>query len=197
MEQLSGLDTAFVQQDSHRTPMHICAVLVYDTGDHGQGMTTRADLKKLAAQRLTHFPLFRRKLQQVPMGMDTPYWIDIAEPDWEQHISESPLRGGEDWEALRRQLAQLHGARMNLAQPLWEMHLIHGLHGLSGLPQHCQALVLKIHHAAIDGISMAAIINALHTSPPDEMWDGNKQMKPPGHMELWARAQFNSMSRQF
>jgi diacylglycerol O-acyltransferase len=197
MEQLSGLDTAFVHQDSHRTPMHICAVLIYDAGDDGQGMTTRADLKKLAAQRLTHFPLFRRKLKQVPMGMDTPYWIDIAEPDWEQHISESPLRGGGDWEALRRQLAQLHGARMNLAQPLWEMHLIQGLHELPGLPQHCQALVLKIHHAAIDGISMAAIINALHTSPPDEMWDGNKLMKPPGHMELWARAQFNSMSRQF
>ena len=32
MEQLSGLDTAFVHQDSVRTPMHICAVLVYDSG---------------------------------------------------------------------------------------------------------------------------------------------------------------------
>jgi diacylglycerol O-acyltransferase len=93
MEQLSGLDTAFVHQDSHRTPMHICAVLIYDAGDDGQGKISRADLTKLAAQRLAHFPLFRRKLQQVPMGMDTPYWIDIAEPGWGQHISESPLLG--------------------------------------------------------------------------------------------------------
>jgi hypothetical protein len=39
MEQLSGLDSAFVHQDSARTPMHVTAVLVYDVvaQENGQG----------------------------------------------------------------------------------------------------------------------------------------------------------------
>ena len=39
MEQLSGLDSAFVHQDSARTPMHVTAVLIYDIGAHEKGPT--------------------------------------------------------------------------------------------------------------------------------------------------------------
>jgi hypothetical protein len=42
MEQLSGLDTAFVHQDTRRTPMHISAVLIYDAGSRGQWALDRA-----------------------------------------------------------------------------------------------------------------------------------------------------------
>ena len=197
MEQLSGLDAAFVHQDSRRTPMHICAVLVYDVGENGRHALTLDSLKKLVSQRLAPFPLFHRKLRRVAMGMDTPYWIDIAEPDWNRHISESSLPGDGDWEALQSYLAQLHGSRMDLTQPLWEMHLVHDLSGILGLPPHGQALALKIHHAAIDGISMAGIINALHQTPDDSPRGKKNPVEAPGQFELWTRAQINSVSRQF
>jgi len=197
MEQLSGLDTAFIHQDSDRTPMHICAVLVYDTGDNDQWAISRDSLQQLAANRLAQFPLFHRKLQRVPMGMDTPYWIDVAQPAWDRHITESSFHGSGDWETLRLQLARLHGARMDLARPLWEMHLIHGLHKLPGLPLNCQALAMKIHHSAIDGISMAAIINALHQSPVDQEQAGKARVKAPSRLELWRRVHLNSVNRQF
>ena len=56
--------------------------------------------------------------------MDTPYWVDIAEPDWDRHISESSLPGSGDWDTLQQTLGRLHGARMDPDHPLWEMHLI-------------------------------------------------------------------------
>jgi diacylglycerol O-acyltransferase len=197
MEQLSGLDAAFVHQDSYRTPMHICAVLLYDTGEDDEHAISLAELKRLAGERLAQFPLFRRKLRRVPMGMDTPYWIDIARPNWGRHVSESILPGADGWEELQLYLARLHGARMDLAQPLWEMHLIHGLRDMPGLPCNCQALVLTIHHSAIDGISMAAIISALHQTPDETPRAKTRQLKPPSPGEFWARANLNRLNRQF
>ena len=93
MEQLSGLDAAFVHQDSSRTPMHICAVLVYNTGEDDRQAISLDELKQLAAQRLAPIPLLHRKLHRVALGMDTPYWVDVAEPDWDRHFSESDLPG--------------------------------------------------------------------------------------------------------
>ena len=197
MEQLSGLDAAFVHQDSSRTPMHICAVLVYNSGENGRQAISLDELKQLAAQRLAPIPLMHRKLHRVALGMDTPYWVDIAEPDWDRHISESDLPGPGDWNTLQHYLGQLHSTRMNLDRPLWEMHLIHGLYDIPGLPPHCQALALKIHHAAIDGISMAAIINALHQTPDDVPRKKKSQVEAPSQWELWTRAQLNSVGRQF
>ena len=143
MEQLSGLDAAFVHQDSRRTPMHISAVLVYDIGKDQENAISLAALRKLARERLADFPLFNRKLRRVPMGMDTPYWVDAPDADWNRHIDEGDLTEGSDWYDLHRYLADLHGRAMNLDQPLWEMHLLHGLRDLEGLPPNCQALVIS------------------------------------------------------
>jgi len=196
MEQLSGLDAAFVHQDSSRTPMHICAVLVYNTGEDDRQAISLDELKQLAAQRLAPIPLLHRKLHRVALGMDTPYWVDVGEPDWDRHISESDLPGTGDWNTLQQYLGQLHSTRMNLDRPLWEMHLIHGLYDMPGLPPNCQALVLKIHHSAIDGISMAAIINALHQTLEEKPRGKKKQVEAPSQWELWTRANVNSVYRQ-
>ena len=186
MQQLSGLDTAFVHQDSYRTPMHICAVLLYDTGEDDQWATSLDILQRLAAERLGQFPLFRRKLRRVALDMDTPYWVDIAEPHWDRHLSESTLPEGGDWDMLMQQLGYLHSTRMDLADPLWEMHLIHGVYDIPGLPRNCQALVLKVHHSAVD----------LHQAPDDASPERNKAMQAPAQWELWTRAHLNSVSRQ-
>ena len=116
MEQLSGLDAAFVQQDSARTPMHICAVLIYDSGAEQANAISLAQLRDLAKNRLEQFPLFRRKLHRVVMDMDTPYWVDMTEPDWRPHITRSTLPCPGDWDTLQHTLEDLHGCRMNLAR---------------------------------------------------------------------------------
>lgn len=197
MDQLSGLDAAFVHQDSRRTPMHICAVLVYDVGEQGQQALCLARLQQLAEERLTSFPLFRLGLRRVVMDMDTPYWVDRGEPQWHRHLGESTLPADAGWDEFQRQLAQLHGTRMDLDRPLWQLHLIHDLCDMPGLPRHCQALLLKIHHAAIDGMSMAAIISALHQPPDKPLASAAGANKSPAQWELWTRVHFNTLGRQF
>lgn len=197
MEQLSGLDAAFVHQDSRRTPMHITAVLVYDIGDESAGAIDTARLGSLVARRLRQFPVFHRRLLRVPMDVDTPYWVDAPQPDPDYHISRRSLPAGGGWAELQRLLASIHGRRMDLAKPLWEMCLLDGLHGLRGLPGHCQALVIKIHHSAIDGISLARIIDALHGDTPPRVRHKPEVKPAPSYWEMWNRSYLNNIGRQF
>ena len=198
MEQLSGLDAAFIHQDSSRTPMHISAALVYDCGTDGSGANSRDQLIELCRERLHHLPLVRRRLRRIPMGMDAPYWREISQPDWPAHITEASqsLGGDAGWRQLQDTLASLHSKRISLDRPLWQIHLIQDLKDIPGLPPHCQVLVLKIHHAAIDGIAMAAIINALHEPNTGNISAKPRTAGPPSQWELWSRVNFNQIGRQ-
>ena len=42
-------------------------------------------------------------------------------------------------------------ARSISRRPLWEMYIIEGLDGIEGFPKGCFGMVIKVHHAAIDG----------------------------------------------
>ena len=196
MEQLSGLDAAFVHQESRRTPMHVSVVLIYDIGNQGKHAISSDAVCELLANRLGDTQVFHRELHQVPMGMDAPYWVDVADPDWRAHITETTLPAGTDWQGFQRHLAHLHNTQLNLERPLWEIELIHGLSGLPGLPANCQALVLKLHHAAIDGMSMAAIIDSLHNDRAGRTDSPRQRLTRPSDWDLWSRANRNFAGRQ-
>lgn len=196
MEQLTGLDAAFVHQESRRSPMHVTAVLVYDIGGENRAGLTLDQLQEFCSQRLAGFPLFRRRLQKVPMGMDTPYWVGVTSPDWQHQIREVLLESA-GWQDFQGFLADFHGSQLNLKRPLWEIQLVHGLKNFPGLPDNCQALVLKAHHAAIDGMSLAAIIGGLHDEGPDFAAASHSGFTEPSEWALWNRANLNLLNRQF
>lgn len=194
MEQLSGLDAAFIHQDSPRTPMHITAVLLYYNGSRGTQRIKVEDLRKVVTERLQIFPLFSRKLLQVPMGMDTPYWVEAENTDLARHIRESRLPEESSWRDFQKQLASLHQRQMNFLRPLWEMELIHDLKVIPGLPGTHQALVFKAHHAAVDGMSLAVIIHAMHQQGPISVAT-YKAIAAPDSWDMWARFNENTLER--
>ncbi len=53
-----------------------------------------------------------------------------------------------------------------MKRPPWEAYVIEGLGDIEGLPEGAFAILLKIHHAAIDGISAAETILAIHNEEP-------------------------------
>ncbi len=194
MEQLSGLDAAFVHQDSARTPMHVSALLIYDASRH---RISTAQLHQLVAERLHPEPLFKRKLQRVTFDVDTPYWIPAGKTDWRYHLGESTLPRGDSWESLHRLLQRIHGQAMDLTRPLWQLHLVHGLDGVPGLPNSCQALVLKAHHAAIDGVSLSRLLQRLHDGGAEPAPSPTPTPPRPHSWDVWSRASLNNLNRQF
>ena len=86
-----------------------------------------------------------------------------------------------------------------MRRPLWEAYVIEGFNNVEGLPADSFAILLKVHHAAIDGVSAAEIITAIHSvtqevEPPlvEDPW---KPESAPTPFTVWSRAYINNLKR--
>lgn len=162
MSQLSGLDAAFVHQESPATPMHVSPVLVYAPNPStGQSLNLEC-LQTIFTQAIASIPFLTQKLKIVPLGMDEPYWRKDRDFDIDHHLSEQALPAPGDWSQLKHTLARLHADGLDMKRPLWHATLITGLDAIEDLPEDSAALMVKIHHAGIDGVSLARLIMTLH-----------------------------------
>ncbi len=162
MEQLSGLDGAFLAMETHSVFGHVGSVCIVDAGVAGgvePGLTFE-HLTRVIESRLPLVPLFRRRLVTVPFGLDHPYWIEDPDFDIAFHVRELALPVPGNDRQLTEQVARLHARPLDRGRPLWELYLITGLSGGRA------AIYSKIHHAAIDGVSGGDILAAvLDVSP--------------------------------
>lgn len=166
MEQLSGQDASYVYFETSNTPMHIGSVGIYDPSTAPGGFVRFKDVLRHFASRLDRARSFRQKLVRVPFDLDHPYWIDDADFDLEYHVRHIALPAPGDWRQLCIQVARLHARPLDLSRPLWEFTIVEGLDRIEGLPKGCFALVAKVHHSAIDGMSGVELSQAVHDIEP-------------------------------
>ena len=199
MQQLTGIDTLFLTQETERTPLHISPLLIYDPSTAPGGKVRFKDILRLFGSRLHLAPIFHRRLVEVPMGLDYPYWVEADDFDLEFHVRHIALPQPGDWRQLCIQVARLHARILDRSRPLWEAYVIEGLDNIEGLPKGCFALFLKMHHAAIDGVSGAEIIGAIHDTEPRAVphespaaapWQPEA---PPSQTQLVMRAWLNNL----
>ncbi|HEY4792355.1 MAG TPA: wax ester/triacylglycerol synthase family O-acyltransferase, partial [Actinomycetes bacterium] len=131
-------------------------------------------------------PLLRRRLVEVPLGLDQPYWIEDPDFDIEFHVRELALPSPGNDRQLAEQAARLHARPLDRSRPLWEIYLIFGQRGGRA------AIYSKIHHAAIDGVSGNDILAALlDLSPADRTLPDpppRRTERQPAAVELLARS---------
>lgn len=198
MQQLSEMDSNFLQQESARTPMHISPVIVYDQSERKGGKVRYKDILAVFERNLYKSKIFRRKLAGGAMGLDTPYWVEDKGFDLEFHVRHIALPKPGDWRQFCILLARLQSRGLDMKRPLWEAYVIEGLNEVEGLPQNSFALMIKIHHSAIDGISGAEIITAIHSlsdeiAPPViDTWKGENE---PSALKIWSRAYLHNLQR--
>ncbi len=201
MQQLSGLDASFLYFETPGAPMHISGVAIYDPSGTQQGEFGYQEILKNTERRLHLVPCFRRRLVHVPMNLDHPYWIEDASFDLEFHIRHNALPRPGSWRQLCALVARLHARPLDLTKPLWELYFIEGLDAIEGLPRGSFAIVTKTHHAAIDGVSGAELVAAMHDlrpdatpEPPERPWRPEAEPTP---IELLARTYGNNITRPF
>jgi diacylglycerol O-acyltransferase / wax synthase len=186
MRQLTALDQQFLALEDSRHYGHIGALSIYDPSTATGGALTLPRLQELIAQRLPLVPPFRWRLAQVPFNLDYGYWVDDPDFDLEFHVRELALAPPGTAAQLADQVARIYARPLDRSRPLWELYLIHGL------PEGRVAVMSKIHHAVIDGISGAEIMGALFDTgpkgrvesppPPSEPSDTS-----PGELEMLGR----------
>jgi WS/DGAT/MGAT family acyltransferase len=160
VRQLNGLDTSFLNLETPSQQGHVAGVVIVDpsTAPEGWGIET---IRKLIERRIHLLPPFRRRLVTVPFELDQPYWIEDPNFDLDFHLRHIavPPPGGE--EQLATLVARIHERPLDRARPLWELYLIEGLEGGR------VAVMTKLHHAAVDGVSGAEILTILLDPTPD------------------------------
>ncbi|MEO3813675.1 wax ester/triacylglycerol synthase family O-acyltransferase [Sphaerisporangium sp. B11E5] len=154
MRQLSALDAQFLHFETETNVANVAGLSILD------GPLGREELVALVEERAHLVEPLRRRLVNVPFGLDHPYWAEDDDIDLDYHVRELALPAPGNDTQLGEQVARLHARRLDRRRPLWEMYLIHGLEGGR------TALYTKIHHAAIDGMYGAGALAALMDLSP-------------------------------
>lgn len=155
MDRLTVLDDTFIVLERDNLPMHIGSLLIFEGP-----APEYADLLGHVAGRLDRLPRYRQVIREVPFNLGRPTWQDDTHFHLEYHIRHTavPHPGGD--EQLRALAGRLLGQRLDMKRPLWEMWLI------EGLADGQFALLNKVHHAMVDGLSGADIMEVLLDRSP-------------------------------
>src|SRR4051812_2644498 len=168
MRQLTSLDAQFLALENARQTGHVGSLAMLDASTAPGQTFGRAQVTRLIEERAAQLPPLRWRLAEVPFGLDHPYWVEEAEIDLGYHVREMALASPGNDEQLANQVARIMSLPLDRARPLWELYVIEGHE--SGLV----AVLTKIHHAVIDGLSGAEIMALLLDLTPE-----GREVTPP------------------
>ncbi|HLF60137.1 MAG TPA: wax ester/triacylglycerol synthase family O-acyltransferase [Acidimicrobiia bacterium] len=166
-EPLTYLDASFLALETRSSHMHVAGVALFDAAPL-KGVDGGIDFDRIKAHilsKLQYIPRYRQRLEWVPYNRH-PVWVDDAEFAFEYHVRHTSLpRPGTD-----RQLKALAGRIVSTAldrnKPLWELWVV------EGLDEDRFAIIAKIHHCMIDGLSgvdlTTILLNVIPTSDIEE-----------------------------
>ena len=161
MRQLTSLDAQFLGVETSRTYGHVGGLAVYDPSTAPGGKLEVADVCRMVSERLHLLPPFRWRLVEVPFGLDLPYWVEDPAFDLDFHIRESAVPPPGDDRRLAETVARIFARPLDRSRPLWELYLIHGLEGGR------VAMLTKLHHSMVDGVSGNEILGVLLDPSPE------------------------------
>jgi diacylglycerol O-acyltransferase / wax synthase len=172
MRPLQNLDAAFLALENPSWRLHVGAVIVLEPPPGRPTEARYEEIRTLISRRLVQVPAFRQRALRVAFGLQHPVWVDDPEFDLADHVSRVTLPGpGEDTE-LAAVVAEVLSRPLDLARPLWEMVVVEGLTGGR------TAVIAKLHHAILDGVSAALLLGSFLDLAPDadfgpvpEPWD--------------------------
>ncbi len=198
LKQLSGMDSMFLYAESHHAPLEVGCLQVYDPSTAPRGEVRFKEILATFQSRLDRTDIFRRKLVEVPLSLDHPYWAEDEDFDLEYHVRHISLPKPGGWDQLMAQVARLQARQLDHAKPLWMAHIIEGLDDVPGLKPGCFAMFLKMHHATIDGVTGSEVQAALHDLEPYQAdasayhpSTGPHRHDEPNVWNLLARSPFN------
>jgi diacylglycerol O-acyltransferase / wax synthase len=143
-------------------------------------------VRSMLFERLPTIPAVRQKLAPAPLHVGRPFWVDDSNLDIDQHVHRIRATAPGDERALAAVAADIASWKLRRDRPLWEIWVVEGLEDAR------VALVVKMHHSTIDGISGTNMMGRLFDltpveefAPASESWRANRR---PSQLELFGRA---------
>jgi WS/DGAT/MGAT family acyltransferase len=186
MQQLPALDAVFLSIETPENPTNIGGLALLDPSTTEGYYVDR--FQDFVAERIALCPRFSFTVQEVPLGADRPYFVEGGELQIEKHVRRValPFPGGQH--ELHDLAGFLFQRQLDRDRPLWEMYFIEGLQG-----GRC-AVLWKMHHCLIDGVSGAGLVEILFDAQPEP---GDTPLVPINEKgDIGGPASFGEMLRQ-
>ncbi len=172
-ERLSALDATFLAIENHDVHMHVGSVGLFEVGPlpGEDGALDIARIRTATESALQNLPRFRQRLAWIPF-FDHPVWVDDERFNIHYHVRHTALPRPGDERQLKRLAGRILSQQLDRGKPLWEMWFVEGLEG------DRFAVVTKVHHCLIDGISGVDLLVALLRTTPDPTVEPPRQWIP-------------------
>lgn len=158
MQQLSGLDASFLYMETGRQFGHVTGLGVFRRPG-GPGSRSWSPYDALVARigaELPRLAPLRRRLVEVPLQLDHPYWVEDPDFDLEFHVRSTAVPAPGGVAQLQALAARLVATPLDRSRPLWESYVI------EGLAEDRFAVLTKLHHATIDGAAGAELMSLIY-----------------------------------
>lgn len=147
-DRLGPLDSLFLYLEKKEMPLHIGSVFLLD------GPIAVDDLKALIEAKLPWIPRYRQRVVFPPFQAGYPTWEFDPGFDINDHIHSVHLERSSK-EALQRLAGHIFSEVMDRNRPLWDLTVVDGLEGGRS------ALIARMHHCLVDGVSGVALMNLI------------------------------------
>ena len=157
---MSGMDASFLYFETPSMHMHVLGTLVLDPSEIPGGWR-RDRVHRLIRERLDLLPPFRRRLVQPTLRLHHPVWADVEDIDLHDHITTVSAPAPGDEAQLEELLGGFAAEKLPRNRPLFHILVI------EGLADGRVAVVIKVHHCAVDGVGAARILGNLFDLDPE------------------------------
>ena len=161
---LTTQDASFLYGESEAAPLHFSGLATFE------GSIDFADLREHMERRLPLLPRFLQRLVFAPLYLAHPEIDDDPDFKIDNHLFHHALPNDSNEAALHAAALRIFEPPMDRGRPLWEMHLFTGLEG------ERSAVLWRIHHCIVDGVSWAETLNT--------MLDSRRDAPAPAQVEL-------------
>ena len=163
-QRLGAADSWFLYLEGPTQHLHVTGLMLLDPATSPDAVTFEKFYGHVEA-RLDHLPMFRKRLVEVPLGIDHPAIVDDPALDLAGHVIHESFAGRSEQE-FRAFLDDFSSEPLDRSKPLWEMVFA------TDLPDGRCALLAKLHHTMIDGITgvgiMADLLDLEADAPADK-----------------------------
>lgn len=185
MRQLTGLDSTFLNIENANQFGHVAGLSIFTRPDT-PGYAPYTAWKEQLEARLHLLEPLRRRLAEVPLGLDHPFWINDPDFDLEFHVRHTAVPPPGSDEQLANVVGRIVARPLDRRRPLWLSYVI------EGLSEDRFAVLTVFHHAAVDGASGMELLTLMlderpegtPIEPPGATWQPDRV---PTDLELLAR----------
>ena len=184
-EPLSPSDVSAIQAERGPVHMHVGGVLIFE------GQVTRDEVVRRLRERIHLIPRYAMRLDEAPLGIANPVWVDDDGFDPDRHVRRVALPAPGGRAELEELVGDLMSERLDRNRPLWQIHVVEGLAGGR------TGLIARMHHALVDGIAAVDVSTvvldptpeplAIEAPEPVAKGDRSRLLQPADRAEALAR----------